>query len=170
MNFMDYARKTEESGIRFYQDMADATELEGVKRIFSSLAHDEELLLEKLQRLQQHFPKMRKQNIRSLNRKPNAFEKLRKTRDRLHISNDVEAYQLACDAEREVIHTYELATESVQETEAKKALMRIMAMERHELDEIENMLDFTSVPDQSLVWGEFSNIDEFHDFGRYGQP
>lgn len=170
MNVMDYARNTEESGIRFYQEMADSTENEGVKRIFSRLAHDEEILLEKLQRLQQRHPEMGRQNIRSLNRRINAFEKLRKKRGKFSIASDVDAYRLACDAESEIVKTYEKVTKSAQATEAKKALMRIMAMERHELTDIENLLAFTEVPDQSLVWGEFSNIDEFHDFGRYGQP
>lgn len=169
MKVIDYARKTEESGIRFYQEMADRSESEGVRRIFSSLAHDEEMLLEKLQRMQQRYPEMGKQNLHTLDRRINAFEKLHRNRDRFNIHSDVEAYQLACDAEREVVQTYEQVSKKAKTTDARKALLRITTMERRELKEIENLLDFTSVPEQSLAWGEFSNIDEFHDFGRYGQ-
>ncbi len=169
MNVIDYARKTEESGIRFYQEMADRAKADGVRRIFTMLAHDEELLLEKLQRLQDKHPKMSKQNIRVLNLSNNVFEKLRKQENKFNIGSDVEAYQLACDAEREILRTYERATEAASETETKKSLMLITAMERHELAEIEGMLDFANTPNQSLVWGEFSNLNEFHDFGRYGK-
>ena len=79
-----------------------------------------------------------------------------------------EAYQLARDAEREVLCTYERATVAANGLALKKSLLLITAMERHELDEIEGLFDFTNVPNQSLSWGEFSNLDEFHDFGRYG--
>jgi rubrerythrin len=169
MNVIEYARETELSGVRFYQEMADRSDTEGVKRIFTMLAHDEELLLEKLQRLQEKNPEMGKQNIRVLNKNNNVFEKLRKQEDKINIGTDVEAYQLACTAEREILRTYEKATEKAEETELKKALIQLTAMEQHELTEIEGMLDFANTPNQSLAWGEFSNIDEFHDFGRYGK-
>ena len=169
MNVIEYARSTEESGVRFYQEMADRSNPEGVKRIFTMLAHDEELLLEKLQRLQEKNPEMSKQNIRVLNLSNNVFEKLRKQENKFNIGTDVEAYQLACTAEREILRTYEKATKAATETELIKALMQLTAMERHELTELEGMLDFANTPNQSLAWGEFSNIDEFHDFGRYGK-
>ena len=169
MNVIEYARNTEQSGVRFYQEMADRSVPEGVKRIFTMLAHDEELLLEKLQRLLEKNPKMGKQNIPVLNRNNNVFEKLRKQEDKINIGSDVEAYQLACNAEREILRTYERATAKATETELIKALMWLTAMERHELTELEGMLDFANTPNQSLAWGEFSNIDEFHDFGRYGK-
>lgn len=169
MNVIDYACSTEESGIRFYHEMATRSKAKGVKRIFNMLAHDEELLLEKLQLMLKEHPEMSKQNIRVLNLNNNVFERLRKTKDKINITSDVEAYQLACDAEREVLRTYERATAAANEIAIKKSLLLITAMEQHELAEIEGMLDFTNVPNQSLAWGEFSNIDEFHDFGRYGK-
>jgi rubrerythrin len=169
MNVIDYARSTDKSGVRFYQEMADRSKPEGVKRIFTMLAHDEELLLEKLQLMQEKYPEMGKQNLSVLSLSSNVFEKLRKTKDKADIGTDVEAYQLACDAEREVIRTYERATKETKETELIKSLMLISAMERRELTAIEGMLDFTNAPNQSLVWGEFSNLNEFHDFGRYGK-
>lgn len=169
MNVIDYARSIEESGVQFYQEMADRSDTVGVKRIFTMLAHDEELLLEKLEIIQEKHPEMSKQNIRVLNMGNNVFENLRKIEDKLNVDSDVEAYQLARDAEREILHTYEKATETVEETDLKKSLMLLTAMERHELEEIENMLDFANTPNQSLAWGEFSNIEEFHDFGRRGK-
>ena len=169
-NIIDYARRTEESGIRFYQEMADLAKADGIKRIFTMLAHDEELLLEKLQRLHEKNPEMSKQNTRVLNLQNNVFEKLRKQESKINIGSDVEAYQLARDAECEILRTYERATQTAKQDELKKSLMLVTAMERHELEEIEGMLDFANTPNQSLAFGEFSNLKEFHDFGRYGKP
>ena len=42
----------------------------------------------------------------------------------------------------------------------------LAAFERHELNEIEKLYDFANAPNCSLEWGEFSNLDEFHAFGR----
>lgn len=48
----------------------------------------------------------------------------------------------------------------------KRMLLRIAAMERHELNDLEQLFDFVNAPNESLEWGEFSNLDEFHNFGR----
>lgn len=168
MNVIDYARNTELSGVRFYKEMADRATADGVKRIFSMLAHDEELLLEKLQRLQEKFPEMQRHNVASLTLQSNVFEKLRRNKEKLNIGNDVDAYRLATEAEREILRTYEQASASVEQIALKKTLMRVSAIERHELVAIESLLEFADTPSQSLSWGEHSNIDEFHNYGHNG--
>ena len=167
MNIYEFAENTEKSGARFYREMAERTDQEGVKHIFSMLADDEEQLLEKLRLMRRRYPEMDSQASRYLREKDNVFENMRSREDEFDISSDVEAYRLARDAERQVLRQYLRAARAEKSSDKRKSLEWIAALERSELREIEKAFDFVDAPNHFLEWGEFSNLDEFHNFGRY---
>jgi hypothetical protein len=45
-------------------------------------------------------------------------------------------------------------------------LRRIATEERRELESLRQLFDFVNAPNEFLAWGEFSNLNEFHNFGR----
>ncbi len=167
MNLYKFAQATEESGVSFYQELADKAEDDGVKRIFTMFAADEKQQLKKLERMLQHYPKLAKMNCGRLEKNGIVFDQLRKSINADNIHSDLEAYQLAHQAEKKVIEQYLKAAEAESRPAVKKFLQWLAALEQHELKEIQQLLDFVSAPSTFLEWGEFSNLDEFHNFGRY---
>ncbi len=167
MNIYQYAKNTEESGIRFYREMAENSPSTGVRNIFTMLADDEKRLMEKLELMHERFPEMDQKNCRFLRNRDNVFEKMREREESLHVENNVEAYRLARDTERKVMRKYMKAAAAEKSADTRKYLEWLVALEQSELSEIEKIFDFVDAPNHFLEWGEFSNLDEFHNFGRY---
>ena len=47
-----------------------------------------------------------------------------------------------------------------------RVLLRIAEEEHEHFNILENVFNFVNAPNQYLAWGEFSNLDEFRNFGR----
>ena len=167
MNLYEYAQATEESGIRYYQELARDARKEGVKGVFRMLASEEKKLLAKIQRIRQRFPQMSSLSCRRLQKSTIVFDRLRKNSGHSRVGSDLEAYRLAREVEGRIVSQYERAAEAEQDPQTKEMLQWLAALERRELREIEKLYDFVNAPSESLEWGEFSNLDEFHNFGRY---
>ena len=167
MNLFKFAQATEQSGIRFYREMADRAADEGTRRVFSMLVTDEENLLRKLEGFKRHYPDMTKMDCVNLEEKTIPFEAVCSDGRCSRITSDLEAYQLALEAERRVVEQYQQAAAAESDPRIKKMLRWLAAFERFELNEIERLYDFANAPNCSLEWGEFSNLDEFHNFGYY---
>lgn len=166
MNLYAFAKTMEKSGIRFYRAMAECTRTDGVKRAFSMLAEDEEHLLRRLEQMSQRYPELKTMECSYLDKGTIVFNTMRKDSLCRLITSDLDAYEMARDAEREVFRQYMKAAETETDPALKRMLLRIAAIERHELNDLEQLFDFVNAPNQSLEWGEFSNLDEFHNFGR----
>lgn len=164
MNIIDFARDTERSGRRYYQEMAARTDHIGSRRIFSMLARDEEMLLARLERLEEITPKSEAES-QALNGGVNVYRRLRRQPQSI-VNDDLDAYRLAIEAEREVLRQYEQALAVEVDPHARRLLNRIADQERNELNEIEQLYAFASAPLRNLEWGEFSNLEAFHNFGR----
>lgn len=167
MNLYEYAQATEESGIRYYQELATQAQEVGVKGVFNMLVDEEKKLLVKIQLIRQRFPRIDSLNCRRLRKSTIVFDKLRKSSGHSQVGSDLEAYRLAREAEKQIVNQYLHAAEGEQNPQTKEMLQWLAALERHELREIESLYDFANAPTDSLEWAEFSNLDEFHNFGRY---
>ena len=167
MTVLDFARQLEQSGFDFYSEMATRTGSEGVRRVFDLLATDQRLQLDRIRRLQERSEGMAMDGDGLLDRAVNIFERLRRNEGRLAIANDLDAYQLAIKAESYAVRQYRRALTRVRDAGLRRTLMRVLALDQRELGELEQLYDFVNAPTDSLEWGEFSNLDEFHNFGRY---
>lgn len=163
MKVINFAREIDRSGQRFYEEMAERAGSAGVRKIFHMLAEDEARMLA---RLEARAAGADAHDSPTLDERINVFEQLRKKGEHLAVVNDVAAYRLALDTEREVLHQYEMAVEAEENPALKKILAEIAEDERHILAEIEQLYDFTNAPNNFLAWGEFSNLGEFNNFGR----
>lgn len=167
MTVLDFARHLEQSGLDFYSEMAARTNRDGVRKIFQLLASDQQRLLNRLLRMQKRPGDLNRAESALLDRAVNIFEKLRQREAKLAVNNDLEAYLLAVNAEREIVEQYREVLERTGNADLRRTLLRVMTLDRQELEELEQLYDFVNAPTDSLEWGEFSNLDEFHNFGRY---
>ena len=99
----------------------------------------------------------------------NIFERLPKEEKTLKgLKGDLAAYQHAMEIESKSFRFYENAAKEEKNPATKKLLTRIASEEHKHFNVLENIFQFVNAPNQSLAWGEFSNLDEFGQFGRDG--
>jgi len=165
MNVFDYAMSIERSGRKFYRSVADRTAVPGVRTIFNMMASDEEELLERF-RSMKAAQSMTLADSRALERAGNIFADKLNEREALQIDNDLDAYHYVMRIEREICRIYEEAFEREANPEVKGLLRRIASEERRELESLRKLYEFVNAPNEYLAWGEFSNLGEFHNFGR----
>ncbi len=166
MKVTTIAREIDTSARRFYEEMAELatrSEHSGVARIFRMLAEDEAKLLEQHRAL---ATQDRAYESKVLDRSANVFEELRHREDQLDISDDIAAYRLAIEAEQELLRRFRKAAEEERHTGSRKLLDKLVREEARHLKELEGLYDFANAPNNYLAWGEFSNLDEFGNFGR----
>ncbi len=167
MNVFDFAMDIERSGMKYYQRLARKTDHKGIRRIFSMMAKDEEMLLQRFQALRSRVQNTTMEDSRVLDYATNVFEGLLDERDALRLETDLEAYNYVVEVEKSICRLYHDAAEREPNDEVKALLRRIAAEEHRELESLEKIYDFVNAPNEYLAWGEFSNLDEFHNFGRY---
>jgi rubrerythrin len=163
MKVYRFAQEIDLSAQRFYQEMAARAKNHGVSRIFRTLADDESALLSRHRALAAADGEV---DAEALDRGVNVFEQLRRREDQLVIEDDVAAYRLALDAERDVLQQYRSAAQREQHPAVKKRLVEIARDEERQVTELESLYDFANAPNHYLAWGEFSNLGDFHNFGR----
>lgn len=163
MKVLRFAQELDQSARHFYEEMATRAGKPGISTIFHMLAEDEGDLLA---RHQARAARTDSYDAASLDKGVNVFEQLRRREDQLHIEDDVAAYRLALEAEREVLLQYQRAARSEKHPAVKKLIKEIARDEHRHVMELESLYDFANAPNHYLAWGEFSNLGEFHNFGR----
>jgi hypothetical protein len=143
--------------------MAARTDHAGVRRIFQFLAEDEAELLQRHRALASHGDSV---DAAALDWGINVFEQLRRREEHLQVADDIAAYRLALDAERELLRQYRNAARTETHPAVRKLLSRLAREEQRQVAELEGLYDFANAPNHYLAWAEFSYIGEFHNFGR----
>ena len=167
MNVFDFAIKMELDGRRFYEKLALGTELAGLRNIFLQLAADEQKHHELLLALKGQTGATAMENSTALEQARNVFEDLLARKETLGpVKGDLEAYHHAMGLEADSFRLYEEAAEKEKDRSVRELLLRIAGEEHKHFNILRNIHDFISAPSQFLAWGEFSNLAEFHQFGR----
>ncbi|HXV21193.1 MAG TPA: ferritin family protein [Desulfuromonadales bacterium] len=167
MNVFDFAIKMELDGKAFYEKMAKGTNLAGLQAIFSQLAADEQKHYEIFLALKSQTQATAMEDTTVLEQARNVFEVLLEQKETLGpIQGDLEGYRYAMKVEADSFRLYEDAAQKERNPDVKNLLLRIAGEERKHFSILQNILDFVNAPNQYLAWGEFSNIDEFRQFGR----
>jgi rubrerythrin len=97
----------------------------------------------------------------------NIFEELPGDADPLQgEETDLAAYRHAMKIEADSFRLYEETAEKESDPETRKLLLRIADEEHKHFTIMENIFHFVNAPSQYLAWGEFSNLEEFRQFGR----
>jgi rubrerythrin len=167
MNIFDFAIKMEVDGKNFYEKMASESRIAGLKTIFSRLAEDEQKHFDIFQALKGQTQKAVMEDSTVLEKSRNIFEELLQGGVRPEpVATDLEGYQYAMKLEEDSFRLYEDAAAKEQNVEVKHLLLRIAKEERNHFAILQNIFDFVNAPNEYLAWREFSNLDEFRQFGR----
>ena len=102
----------------------------------------------------------------ALEEAPNIFKDVLDEQEALSVPDDLEAYNYVMKVEEGLCQLYENAADKENNEQVKNLLLKIAAQEHRELENLQKVYDFVNAPNEFLAWGEFSNLDEFHNFGR----
>jgi rubrerythrin len=172
MNVFDFAIDMERQGRDFYQQQAQSAEREGIRKIFQMMANDEQQMIESLRKLRAATRQPEKVESSALTRLRNLYKSGLLREQASHLADDLEAYRFAIEAQSRLQTLYETAARNEENTQARRLLLQIAQEEAREVESLQKLYDFVNAPNEFLAWREFSNLDEFHNFGRYedGRP
>lgn len=162
MNIFAYAMQMELDGEDFYLRLAEVTPQEGLKQIFRWLASDERKHYEIFQQMQEQASDLAMAESAALEGAKNIFAELQQAAEYpTPEASNLEAYRYAMQVEADSATLYQEAAAKESDPRAAELLRRIAMEERQHFTIMENLYDFVNAPNQSLVWGEFSNLKEF---------
>lgn len=165
MNIFDFAIKMEQDGKAFYEKLAKNTSHPGLRTIFARLAEDEQKHSEIFQALRSGEKKVAMADSTALEFAKNVFAALPKDAG-TESKGDLDSYRYAMQIEAESFRLYEDAAKNEKDAGTKELLLKIAAEEHKHFQIVENIFAFINAPNQFLAWGEFSNLEEFRNFGR----
>ena len=168
MNVFDFAMQMEVDGKRLYEKLAAEAGDAGLNTIFLRLAEDEQKHYEIFQGLKGESRAARMEDSTVLDDCRNVFQDLMDKRDTVlgSIQGDLEGYRYAMKLEADSVRLYQDAANREANEDLKNLLLRIAAEEEKHFTVVQNIYDFFNAPNQYLAWREFSNLDEFRQFGR----
>jgi rubrerythrin len=164
MNVFDFAMEIERSGRKFYRNVAAKAGTAGVRTIFSMMAEDEQELLERFRAMKATIRSTTMQDSSSLETAGKIIEDILNEREALDQRQPEVPFVMR--AEAAICRLYEDAAQREPNPEVQGLLRRIATEERRELESLRQLFDFVNAPNEFLAWGEFSNLNEFHNFGR----
>lgn len=167
MNVFDFAMKMEMDGKAYYEKLARQTSLAGLQTIFTRLAEDEQKHYDIFQMLRTSGKVPAMQESTALAEARNVFADLLKgAAVAMGSKDDLAAYRQAMKLEADSFRLYEDAAAKETAAEVKSLLLKVAREEHKHFNILENIYQFVNAPNQYLAWGEFSNLEEFRQFGR----
>lgn len=167
MNVLDFAMQMEVDGKAYYEKLAGQAILPGLRAIFTRLAEDEHKHFEIFQSLRSGDRVTVMQESTALADARNIFAELKKGAEGTAEGMDaLKTYQYAMKLEADSFRLYEDAATKEMGAETRMLLLKVAEEERKHFNILENIFHFVNAPNQYLAWGEFSNLEEFRQFGR----
>jgi rubrerythrin len=167
MNIFDFAMEMEEDGRTYYENLARRTDHPGLQALFIRLAQDEQKHFEIFRALQASGNAPEMQDTEIIAEAKNVFQGLPEEAETLKgIEGDLAAYRHAMKLESDSFRLYEDIAGKEPNPATRKLLLRIAREEHKHFIVLDNIYHFFNAPNQYLAWGEFSNLDEFRQFGR----
>lgn len=165
MTVYEFAVKIEDAGFRFYNDMAIHAPQAAVAELCRQKAETERRMRERYTLLSR---------IRVGAHDSTELTALAAELDRCFAESrlmppcddEVAAYRILLNAQEAICRYCEQAMLIETDPEIRNQLDVLAADERRVLDELRNLFDFVHAPAEYLAWGEFSNLGEYHNFGR----
>ena len=165
MNIYDFGMQMEKDGENFYRELAAASKIAGLKKIFGMLADEEVehfrvLKQMKLQNSQAQLPE-----THILTDVKNIFIDMKEEAGDLHIDTtvDTDAFRKARDIEQKSIDFYLEKAEEAEDAAVKNILIRLARMEEKHRNIMQNLVDFVSRPEPGhwLENAEWHHLEEY---------
>ncbi len=164
MDIYEFAKQMEKDGETYYRELADSSELAGLKRIFTILAEEEVKhyqIIEQL-RLKSGLPQMA--DTRLLENVKNIFVEMKEVDvgPRIDTTRETNAYRKARELEKMSQEFYLEKAAEVEGKEAKRLLEKLAAEEERHFRIMENIVEFVSRPEPGnwLENAEWHHLDE----------
>lgn len=166
MKVFEFAIKMELDGKDYYEKLAREARHEGLRNIFLQLAADEQKHYGIFLALRDRVPPGAMKSSTALEQARSVFEDLIAEKQNLGPGGDLGGYRHAMKLEADSFRLYEEAAGKEEDKDARELLLQIAGEEHKHFNILQNIYDFANAPAQYLAWGEFSNLEEFRQFGR----
>ncbi|MEZ4600396.1 MAG: ferritin family protein [Syntrophotaleaceae bacterium] len=160
MNIFEFALQMEKEAVEFYTHLARQVSDRGPKQIFIDLAMDH---VQRRQFIEKVKVSSQWKDLNDHGVTCGPWHKGVRLNGEI---DDEAAYRLALEWEEAEMHCFEDLLERARARGIRKALERIAEEEDRRVARLRQIYDFINAPNQYLAWGEFSNLEEFHQFGR----
>jgi len=164
MDIYEFAKQMEKDGEKYYRELADNSELDGLKKIFTILADDEVKhyqIIEQL-RLKSGLPQMAETKV--LENTKNIFVEMKglDVGPRIDATRETSAYRKARELEKLSRDFYSAKAGEVEGKEAKLLLEKLAAEEERHFRIMENIVEFVSRPEPGnwLENAEWHHLEE----------
>lgn len=160
MNIFELAMKMELDGKAYYEKLAAESEVTGLKKIFVSLAADEQKHYDTILTIKSGSSAAMTDSAVLVETK-NLFADLMRDKSIAgSLQSSLDAYEHARKIEADSIRFYMDAAEKERNQETAGLLLRIADEEKKHYNIMDNLYDFALAPHNFLAWGEFSNLKE----------
>lgn len=168
MNLFDFALQMEQDATEFYQKLSRSALDPGYKRFFADLASDHKERLGFIQSMSStgETPEDSSGQINDENCSPWRTVSIK---DAVADETDgglEKAYRFALDLETAEVRCFRNMLEKTDSGKMKHMLQVITEEENRHVEGFQSVYDFINAPNQYLATSEFSNLEEFHQFGR----
>lgn len=165
MNVIDFAIEVERSEQSFLRHIAKRSDRPELQALFRRLSEEEAVSVLKFEGIRAHGAE--NENSPQLTALLTTIKSRLDPGRILGASDEVDAYRRLTETEKGICRLVrEAAGQEVDEKSARQ-LAQVAGLECRQSEEMETLFDFVNAPNEFLAWAEFSNIDEFHNFGRY---
>ncbi|MFA5468089.1 MAG: ferritin family protein [Sphaerochaetaceae bacterium] len=160
MDLFDVAIKMEIEGATFYRDLAARTPSEGIKKIFTMLAEDEDVHKATFEAMQKETAMGEMRIDAAVTKAAKIFKALDK-KELLDEEHHLDLYQHALDIELKSIDFYSEQYEKLSDEKQKAALEKIIEEERKHYDLIDDIMVMLEHPERWVEAAEFGVRDEY---------
>lgn len=165
MNIYDFAMQMEKDGENYYRDLAAASKIAGLKKIFEMLADEEVKHFEIFQQMKVKKGETQLPKTDILANVKNIFIDMKAEKPHLHIdtTKDTDAFRKARDIEQKSIDFYLEKAEEAEDAAVKDILKRLAREEGKHLKIMENLVEFVSRPEPGhwLENAEWHHLEEY---------
>ena len=162
MNPFAFALKMELDGKAYYEQLAAETTNQNLKKIFHSLAEDEQKHFETIQAMSERKD-VSMVDSAVLQEAQNLFQVLLAEKESaVPLSKDLTVYQHAMTIEAKSQKFYEDLAQKEKNPDASELLLKIANEEKKHFIIMDNIYTFMLAPYNFLAWGEFSNLTEYY--------
>jgi rubrerythrin len=165
MNIYDFGMQMEKDGENFYRELAAASKIAGLKKIFGMLADEEVEHFRVLKQMKQQNSQAQLPETHILTDVKNIFIDMKEEAGDLHIDTtvDTDAFRKARDIEQKSIDFYLEKAEEAEDAAVKNILIRLARMEEKHRNIMQNLVDFVSRPEPGhwLENAEWHHLEEY---------
>ncbi len=160
MDIFEYAMQMEKDGEAYYRQLAEQTNNNGLKTVFSMLADEEVKHYDVVKQMKTQSPQMEQTQV--LTNAKNIFVQMKESDDTFDFdARQVELYKKAQDIEKKSQDFYSEKASEVTQEDQKETFQQLAAEEEKHYLLLDNIIQFVSRPDTWLENAEFHHLEPY---------